>query len=165
MSKAAATKTTHPAYKDMVVVALKNSTTKRQGTSRQAIRSYVEANYKVATTSATSNLRRAIQKLLASGTVVKANPTGTRFKLVQKEEAKKKAPSAQKKKAATKKPKAAPAKKPAAKKPKAKKTGAKKATVKKTATKKPAAKKATKKTPKKAAPKKKVVKKTAAKKK
>lgn len=163
MSKVVAKKS-HPVYKDMVVAALRKLNTKRTATSRQAIRSYLLANYEVAESSLTTNVRRAIDKLLSSGAIVR---DGVRLRVVAKEEPKKKAPSAQKKKTAAKKPKTAPAKKPAAKKPKAKKTAsaAKKATVKKTTAKKPAAKKATKKTPKKSAPKKKVAKKAAPKKK
>ena len=151
----------HPKYIDMItsaIVALKE----RNGSSRQAILKYINANYKVGDGAAT-HVKLALKRGVASGALAQPKGTGASgsFKVVKKE--------APKKKPAAKKPAAKkPAKKPAAKKtaakkstpkkkakktptkakkPAAKKTSAKKP--KKPAAKKPAAKKATKKTPKK----------------
>nr|XP_039250928.1 histone H1-beta, late embryonic-like [Styela clava] len=145
----------HPSYKEMAMAAVKATHTKN-GSSRAAIKKYVEANYSVKSNQAKIHLKRALKSLVDEDALKTDLPKAPRsYRLTIKEPPKKnKTASAQKKKPAAKKPKTTPVKKAAAKKPKAKKTatGTKKATVKKVA-KKPAAKKATKKTPKKSAPK------------
>merc|ERR1739842_166967 len=117
----------------------------RSGSSRQAILKHVVANNKVDAAKAAVQVRLALKRGLAKGTLKKARASGKgagKYRLVAV-----KAKKPKKKKA--KKPKK-PKKKKAAKKPKAKKPKAKKAS------KKPAAKKAAKKpAAKKAAPKKK----------
>ena len=140
----------HPTYKVMVaaaITALKN----RNGSSRQAIQKYIEANYK-GINNVQMHLRNAIKAMVEKGDLTRTKGTGVAgsFKVVKKEAPKKaKKPAAKKpaaKKPAAKKPAAkAGAKKPAAKKAatKAKKPAAKKPAAKKPATKakKPAAKK------------------------
>jgi hypothetical protein len=137
----------HPTYKVMVNAAITNLKN-RNGSSRQAIQKYIEANYK-GINHVTMHLRKALTSMVEKGDINRTKGTGVAgsFKLVKKEAPKKKKP--------VKKP---AAKKPAAKKPAAKKTAAKKAA------KKPAAKPAAKKTAKKPASPKKVAKKPAAKK-
>ena len=162
----------HPKYIDMItaaIVALKE----RNGSSRQAILKYINANYKVGD-NATVHVKMALKRGVASGALSQPKGTGASgsFKVVKKAEPKKKKPAA--KKPAAKKPaakkaakKSTPKKKPAAKKakstpkkktaPKKKPTSAKKPAAKKPA-KKPAAKKPAKK-PAKKTPKKKAAKK------
>ncbi|XP_002742334.1 histone H1-like [Saccoglossus kowalevskii] len=158
---------THPKTIDMVVAAITNLKD-RKGSSLQAIKKYVGANYKVDLDKITPFIRRALKSGVTDGKFVQTKGTGASgsFKLKDKVKAEKKAkkpktpkkPKAKTPKAATKKPKA---KKPKAKTPKkAKKSPAKKS---KTAKKPKAAKKPAKKAPakkakkpaKKAAPKKK----------
>merc|ERR1712174_64670 len=115
----------HPTYKAMVtaaIVALKN----RNGSSRQAIQKYIEANYK-GLSNVTMHLRNAIKSMVEKGDLNRTKGTGVAgtFKVVPKKVEKPK-----KKKVVKKKPAKKAAKKPAAKKPAAKKAA------------KPAAKKA-----------------------
>ena len=127
------------------ITALKS----RTGSSRQAILKYIVANYKVDAAKAATQVRLALKRGVAKGTLKAAKATGKGagcFKLVKVEKPKKVKKA--KKPAATKTKK--PAKK-AAKKPAAKKAAKKPA---KKAAKKPAAKKAVKKPAKKAAAKK-----------
>ena len=142
----------HPVYAEMVATAI-TTLKERTGSSGQAIKKYIKANYKVKD-NADVFIKAALRKGVVKGTLtqVKGNGASGSFKVAKVEKPKvKKTP----KKPAAKKPAA----KKVAKKPAAKKAPAKKATPKKkTAAKKPAAKKATPKKPaakKKAAPKKK----------
>merc|ERR1711977_289694 len=142
--KAPAKKAAHPPYKTMIAAALKGLK-ERGGSSRQAILKHIVANNKVDAAKAAVQVRLALKRGLAKGTLAKARASGKgagKFKLV---------PVKAKKVKKAKKPKAKKAKKPKkvkkAKKPKAKKA--------KKPAKKPAAKKAAKKPAKKAAPKKK----------
>merc|ERR1711971_1241768 len=134
----------------MIAAALKGLK-ERGGSSRQAILKHVVANNKVDAAKAAVQVRLALKRGLAKGTLAKARASGKgagKFKLV---------PVKAKKVKKAKKPKAKkPKKVKKAKKPKAKKAKkpAKKA-AKKPAAKKPAANKAAKKPAKKAAPKKK----------
>merc|ERR1711997_925706 len=149
----------HPPFKAMIASAIKGLK-ERGGSSRQAILKHVVANNKVEAKSAAVQVRLALKRGLAKGTLKKARASGKgagKYRLV---------PVKAKKVKKAKKPKAKKAKKPKkakkAKKPKAKKAKkpAKKAAKKpakkpaKKAAKKPA-KKAAKKPAKKAAPKKK----------
>lgn len=163
----------HPKYIDMISAAI-TALKERNGSSRQAIVKYINANYKVGD-NASVHVKLALKRGVTSGALSQPKGTGASgsFKVVKKAEPKKKAP---KKKPATKKPaakkaskKSTPKKKPAAKKAKSttpkKKTvtkkkpaSAKKSATKK-ATKKPAKKPATKKQPAKKTPKKKPAKK------
>merc|ERR1711973_942858 len=128
----------HPKYSVMIAAAI-TALKSRTGSSRQAILKYIVANYKVDAAKAAVQVRLALKRGVAKGTLKAAAAAGKKnagsFKLV------KVAPKKVKK-----------AKKPKAKKPKAKKP-AKKAAKKpaKKAAKKPAAKKAAKKPAKKAA--------------
>ncbi|XP_006825951.1 histone H1-III-like [Saccoglossus kowalevskii] len=151
----------HPKTIDMVVAAITNLKD-RKGSSLQAIKKYVGANYKVDLDKITPFIRRALKSGVTDGKFVQIKGTGASgsFKLKAKVKAEKKAkkpktpkkPKAKKPKAATKKPKA---KKPKGKTPKkAKKSPAKKPKAAKKPAKKAPAKKA-KKPAKKAAPKKK----------
>eukprot|EP00794_Sanderia_malayensis_P002946 gene2946-biopygen2608 len=165
----------HPAYKEMVVEALR-SLHERNGSSRQKISQYLVQNFKCSDDAVKRHLKLALKKMLMDGAIIQSKGVGASgsFKLAAKKPAAKPV-----KKAATKKPapaKKAVAKKPAAKpkaaakspkkpkskvakKPKAVKKSpakksaapakAKKPAAKKPAAKKPAAKKATKKTAKK----------------
>merc|ERR1719175_489202 len=133
----------HPKYSVMIAAAI-TALKSRTGSSRQAILKYIVANYKVDAAKAAVQLRLALKRGVAKGTLKAAKATGKGagcFKLVKVEKPKKV------KKPKAKKPKA----KKAAKKPAAKKT---KKPAKKAA-KKPAKKAAKKRTAKKAAPKKK----------
>ena len=142
----------HPKYIDMIQAAI-TALKERKGSSRQAIKKYIAANYKVGD-NVDVHLKMALKRGVASGTLLQPKRVGASgsFKLAKAK------PAAKPKKAAAKKP---AAKKPAAKKPAAKKaTSAKKKTkttkkstpkkpakkpvAKKSATKKPAAKKAKK---------------------
>ena len=164
----------HPKYIDMISAAIA-ALKERNGSSRQAILKYIQANYKVGE-NASVHLKQALKRGVTSGALSQPKGTGASgsFKLVKKAAEKKKKPA---KKPAAKKPaakKTTTAKKPAAKKAKKaspkKKTAAKKSTPKKAAkkpakkpssakkTKKPAAKKPAAKS-KKATPKKKTAKK------
>jgi len=141
----------HPPFSTMVeaaVTALKD----RKGTSRQAIKKYIKANYKVKD-NADTFINGALRKMVASEVLVNTKGVGSAYKLAKKPKEVKK-PKAKKPKAAAKKAVKKPAKKAAAKK-----------SPKKAAAKKPAKKaaKKVKKSPKKAATKAKkpVAKKTA----
>merc|ERR1711887_49813 len=137
----------HPKYAVMIAAAI-TALKDRSGSSRQAILKYIAANYKVDAAKAAVQVRLALKRGLAKGTLKPARKSGKgsgSFKLAKVAKKKKaKKPKKAKKAKKAKKPKAKKAKKPkkAAKKP------AKKAA------KKPA-KKAAKKPAKKAAPKKK----------
>ena len=141
----------HPVYAEMVVTAI-TTLKERTGSSGQAIKKYIKANFTVKD-NADVFIKAALRKGVVKGTLtqVKGNGASGSFKVAKVEK-----PKVVKKKKTPKKP---AAKKPAAKKV-VKKPAAKKATPKKkvaakkaTSKKKPAAKKATPK--KKAAPKKK----------
>ena len=119
------------------ITALKD----KKGSSRQAIKKYIAANYKVDIVKLGPFLNKALKAGVAKKTLVAVKGS---YKLAKVEKPKKKVV---KKKAAKKSPKKKVAKKPAAKKAKSPKKA--KPAAKKTA--KPAAKKAVKKSPKKAA--------------
>ena len=122
----------HPTYQVMVQESIK-ALKERKGASRQALKKYIEANYKCEVRN--YNLNSALKKL-TEDKVLEQSETGQRWKF-KKAEAKPAAKKPAAKKAAKPAAKKAPAKK-AAKKPAAKKPAAKKAA------KKPAAKKAKK---------------------
>ena len=147
---------------EMITAAVTNLKDKK-GSSIQAIKKYILANYKVEEKSVATFVKTNLKRMVESGalTSVKGNGASGSFKLAEKPTAAKKPAAkkpadkkpaakktakspAKKTKKAAKSPKKA-AKKPAAKKPtkKAVKSPAKKA--KKPAAKKPAAKKAAKK--------------------
>lgn len=158
----------HPKYIEMVVAAIV-ALKERNGSSRQAIIKYIQANYKVGD-NANVHIKLALKKGVTSGILLqpKGNGASGSFKVAKKPVEKKpaakkpaaKKPAAKKsttpkkkpaaKKSATKKKTPSKAKKPAAKKPSSAKKAAKKPAKKPAATKKPAAKKV-KKTPKKKA--------------
>lgn len=161
------TKPSHPPTADMVNAAIKNLK-ERGGSSLQAIKKYISANYKVDAEKLAPFIRKYLKSAVASGTLTQPKGKGASgsFKLSVKGESKAPAKKATKKPTkpkGEKKPKAAgaapkKAKKPAAKKPKSPSKAKK---VSKPPTKKPKSPK-----PKKAAVKKpKTPKKTAAKKK
>ena len=127
-----AKKMTHPTYQVMVQESIK-ALKERKGASRQALKKYIEANYKCEVRN--YNLNSALKKLTEEK-VLEQSETGQRWKF-KKAEAKPAAKKPAAKKAAKPAAKKAPAKK-AAKKPDVKKPAAKKAA------KKPAAKKAKK---------------------
>ncbi|KAF2355785.1 Linker histone H1/H5 domain H15 [Trinorchestia longiramus] len=133
----------HPKYSEMVAAAV--ATLKdRKGSSAQAIKKYIAANYKVDEKSIGTYVRSALKRGLSSGqlTQVKGSGANGSFKLAE--------PAKPKKEKAAKSPKKTTPKKAAAKKPA--KSPAKK--VAKTSTKKAAkspAKKTPTKSPKKAA--------------
>ena len=112
---------THPTYQVMVQESIK-ALKERKGASRQALKKYIEANYKCEVRN--HNLNSALKKLTEEK-VLEQSETGQRWKF-KKAEAK-----------------------PAAKKPAAKKAPAKKAAPKKVAAKKPAKKAVKKASPKK----------------
>merc|ERR1712061_685268 len=125
-------KPTHPPTSSMIAAAIK-ALKERNGSSLQAIKKYIAANYKCDVVKLAPFIRKALKKGVTDKKLLKVKAS---YKLAKEE-----------KKPKAKKPKAKKAKKPvkkAAKKPPAKKPAAKKVA------KKPAAKK----TPKKAAAKK-----------
>ena len=82
--KAAKKAAEHPTYKAMVtaaIVALKN----RNGSSRQAIQKYIEANYK-GLSNVTMHLRNAIKSMVEKGDLNRTKGTGVAgtFKVVPK---------------------------------------------------------------------------------
>jgi len=176
-SKKPRTKPSHPPTSDMVNAAIK-SLKERGGSSLQAIKKYISANYKVDAEKLAPFIRKYLKSAVASGALTQPKGKGASgsFKLSVKSEGKPAATGAKKTAAAAKKPakpkgekkaKPAAAKKAAVKKPaaaaakKAKKSPSKAKKVAKPPTKKPKSPK-----PKKAAVKKpKTPKKTAAKKK
>ena len=141
----------HPKYSDMIAAAI-SSLKDRKGSSAQAIKKYIIANYKVDEDKVSARVRVALRRGVTIGALKQVKGTGASgsFKVAEKEKA-----AAKPKKAAAKSPKKAAAKKPVAKKaaksPKkaAKKTSAKKSPKKSTkkaakptgTAKKPAAKK------------------------
>ena len=167
-AKKPAKPSTHPKFSEMIVAAV-TALKEKKGSSIQAIKKYILANYKVEDKAVATFVKANLKRMVESGALKQVKGTGASgsFKLAEKPKAVKK-PAAKK---ATKSPKKA-AKKPAAKKAtKSPKKAAKKPAAKKTATKKPAAKKPAKKAPakkpaaaKKAAAKKPAAKKAAAKK-
>eukprot|EP00794_Sanderia_malayensis_P002940 gene2940-biopygen2601 len=104
----------HPAYKEMVVEALR-SLHERNGSSRQKISQYLVQNFKCSDDAVKRHLKLALKKMLVDGAIIQSKGVGASgsFKLAAKKPAAKPV-----KKAATKKP--APAKKAVAKKPAAK---------------------------------------------
>ncbi|XP_015127932.1 histone H1 [Diachasma alloeum] len=131
------TKATHPSTADMVNTAVK-TLAERNGSSLQAIKKYIAANYKIDTTKHALFIKKYLKSAVVAGTLVQTKGSGASgsFKLaVKKTDVPKPKPKAQ----APKKeglPKKA-AKKTEAAKPKAKKA----ASPKKAAVKKPAAEK------------------------
>jgi hypothetical protein len=155
VAKKAAAPADHPKYSAMIKAAI-GALKERNGSSSQAIKKYIIANFKVGT-NASIVVNRTIKGMVKKGAVVQTKGTGASgsFKLAPKAEkaplkkaapkkAASKAPAAKKPKVAKAKPAAKATKspkKPAVKKPKSPKK-AKKAVVKKPATKKtPVAKK------------------------
>merc|ERR1712096_359481 len=150
MGKKARKPATHPKYAVMIAAAI-TALKDRSGSSRQAILKYIVANNKVDAAKSAVQVRLALKRGLAKGTLKPARKSGKgsgSFKLVKV--AKKKKAKKPKKKKAKKPKKAKKAKK--AKKPKAKRAKKPKKAAKKPA--KKAAKKPAKKAAKKAAPKK-----------
>lgn len=147
----------HPKYSEMIVTAI-TSLKDRTGSSGQAIKKYITANFKVDEKSVGPHVRAALKKGVTSGALKQVKGTGAsgsfkvaeKTKVVKTKAAKKpatKKPAAAKKPAAPKSPKKA-AKKTVTKKPAAVKKTPKKSTkkvAKSPAAKKPKAKKATKK--------------------
>merc|ERR1712032_1323643 len=114
----------HPKYIDMIVAAIADLKV-RNGSSRQAILKYIEANFKVGA-NCSVHLKLALKRGVTTAVLIQTKGTGASgsFKInKQKKVAKKKKPAA-------KKPAAKKKKKPAAKKP-TKKKAPKKAPVKK----------------------------------
>lgn len=150
----------HPKYSVMIAAAI-NGLKERNGSSRQAIQKYIVSQYKVDDKSVGTQLKLALKRGVASGSLKQVKGAGASgsFRINK--------PAAEAPKKAAKKPAAKKAvKKPAAKKV-TKKPAAKKAAKKpaaKKAAKKPAAKKAAKKPAAKKSPAKKPAKKPAAKK-
>merc|ERR1712106_1086566 len=141
----------HPKYSVMIATAI-TTLKDRTGSSRQAILKHICANNKVDAAKAAVQVRLALKRGVAKGTLKMARASGKgagSYKVVKVEKPKKvkkaKKPKAKKPKKVKK------AKKPAAKKAKKPKKAAKKPAAKKPAAKKPAAKKPA---AKKAAPKK-----------
>lgn len=142
----------HPKYSAMIATAI-SALKERGGSSRQAILKYILANNSVDEKAATTQLKLALKRGVAAGTLKQVKGAGASgsFRINKPDEPK----------AVAKKPAKKATKKPAAKKAAPKKTAAKKSP------KKPAAKKAAKKTAAKKSPKKpakKAAKKPAAKK-
>ena len=152
-------KPSHPSTNDMIKAAIA-ALKERNGSSGQAIKKYIAANYKVDIVKLTPFVKKALKSGVEKRTLVQTKGKGASgsFKLASKDAKKPAAKKpAAKKPAAKKSPKKAAAKKPAtkakspakkvAKKPAAKKakTPTKKAAPKKAAAKKPAAKKPAKK--------------------
>ncbi|XP_015108282.1 histone H1 [Diachasma alloeum] len=139
-------KPTHPSTSDMVNTAVK-TLAERNGSSLQAIKKYIAANYKIDTTKHALFIKKYLKSAVTAGTLVqtKGNGASGSFKLAVK-------------KTDASKPKSKPA---AAKKEGSPKKTAVKKVAKKTETAKPKAKKTA--SPKKAAAKKPAVEKKAAK--
>jgi histone H1/5 len=172
-SKKPRTKPAHPPTSDMVNAAIKNLK-ERGGSSLQAIKKYISANYKVDAEKLAPFIRKYLKSAVASGALSQPKGKGASgsFKLSVKSEGKTTTTAAKKTKAPAKpkgekKPKAAAAKKTgAAKKPAAKKVAKPKTPSKAKKVAKPPTKKPKSPKPKKAAVKKpKTPKKAAAKKK
>merc|ERR1711973_736207 len=126
----------HPKYSVMIAAAI-TALKSRTGSSRQAIIKYICANYKVDAAAAAVQVRLALKRGVAKGTLKAAAAPGKKnagsYKVVKVEKPKK-----------VKKAKKPKAKKPKKVKKAAKKPAAKKAKKPKKAAKKPAAKKAAK---------------------
>ncbi|CAD6232621.1 GSCOCG00006979001-RA-CDS [Cotesia congregata] len=139
-AKKPSTKPAHPSTAEMVTAAVK-ALAERNGSSLQAIKKYVAANYKLDVDKQAPFIKKFLKAAVTKGTLVQTKGKGASgsFKLpVAKAAAKSKpkAASGEKKTAAVKK---APVKKPAAKKVSEAKVSVKKITSpKKAATKKPA---------------------------
>ncbi|XP_033097449.1 histone H1.1, embryonic-like [Anneissia japonica] len=155
----------HPTYIEMITAAI-GALKERNGSSRQAIAKYIQANYKVDAGNMNTHLKMALKRGVESGKLAQPKGTGASgsFKLnqaaakadaaakVKKEKAKKKAAADKEKKAAKKATKKAkkPTKKASKSPKKAKKPEKKAAKPKKTKSpkkakaKKPKAKKSTK---------------------
>merc|ERR1719347_320369 len=102
----------HPKYSVMIAAAI-TALKSRTGSSRQAILKYIVANYKVDAAKAATQVRLALKRGVAKGTLKAAKATGKGagcFKLVKVEKPKK-----AKAKKVAKKPAAKKAKKPAKK--------------------------------------------------
>ena len=124
-AKKAAAKPSHPTYQVMVQEAVK-ALKERKGASRQAIKKYIQSEYKLEAVKPLF-FNQSLKKLTEAGTLEQSE-NGQRWKM------KKEAPKPAAKKPAVKKPaakKATAAKKPATKKPVAKKVAAKKTAAKK----------------------------------
>lgn len=140
-AKSAKAPASHPAYKDMIkeaIVQLKE----RNGSSRQAIKKYIQANYNISAPNFESLFNTALRRGVQNEEFVQPKgPSGT-VKINKKPSASKKAvkeetdkPKVEKKAAATtKKATTTTTKKTATKKAPAKATATKKAPAKKTAT-------------------------------
>lgn len=176
-SKAAASKKprvkpAHPPTSDMVNAAIKNLK-ERGGSSLQAIKKYISANYKVDAEKLAPFIRKYLKAAVVSGALTQPKGKGASgsFKLSVKSEGKAATGAVKKAKAPAKpkgekKPKAAAAKKTGVKKPAAKKVAKPAKSPKAKKVSKPPTKKPKSPKPKKAAVKKaKTPKKTAAKKK
>lgn len=167
-SKKPRTKPSHPPTADMVNAAIKNLK-ERGGSSLQAIKKYISANYKVDAEKLAPFIRKYLKSAVASGTLTQPKGKGASgsFKLSVKGETKAPAKKVTKKPTkpkGEKKPKAAGAAPKKAKKPAAAKKAKSPSKAKKVS--KPPTKKPKSPKPKKAAVKKpKTPKKTAAKKK
>merc|ERR1712098_341099 len=115
----------HPKYSVMIAAAI-TALKSRTGSSRQAILKYIVANYKVDAAKAATQVRLALKRGVAKGTLKAAKATGKGagcFKLVKVEKPKK---VKKVKKPKAKKPKAKNPAKKASKKPAAKKAAPKK---------------------------------------
>ncbi|XP_011311987.1 histone H1 [Fopius arisanus] len=138
-------KPTHPSTADMVNTAVK-TLAERNGSSLQAIKKYIAANYKIDTEKHALFIKKYLKSAVAAGTLVQTKGKGASgsFKLaVKKTDASKpkaKPKAAKKEGSPTKAAVKKPVKKTEAAKPKAKKA----ASPKKTAAKKPVEKKAAK---------------------
>ncbi|KAF9990389.1 hypothetical protein BGZ75_002170 [Mortierella antarctica] len=128
----------HPTYKDMIIAALVHLK-ERNGSSRQALKKYIQGNYSVGESS-DQHFNAAIKRGVEAGDFLQPKGSSGPVKLAKKEPKKKVVKE-------KKEPKEKKAKKPAAKKAAApKKAAAKKETTKKAAPKKATAvKKASKK--------------------
>ena len=119
-------KPAHPKTADMVNSAIKNLK-ERGGSSLQAIKKYISANYKVDAEKLSPFIKKYLKGAVGSGKLVQTKGKGASgsFKLASKDKVEKSAVKKVKKPAAAKKPKAAGEKKPKpAKKPAVKKAAA-----------------------------------------
>ncbi|PGH33027.1 histone H1/5 [[Emmonsia] crescens] len=115
-SKASGTTSTHASYRDMIKDAIINLK-ERNGSSRQALKKYVQANNRINITSQSAfdaQFNRAVKTGVEKGDFTQPKGPSGPLKLAKKEPAKPAAKKAVAKPAAAKKEKA-PAKKPAAK--------------------------------------------------
>ncbi|KAK9479524.1 linker histone H1 and H5 family-domain-containing protein [Lipomyces japonicus] len=144
--KNAAASPEHPAYKDMIKEAIL-TLKERNGSSRQALKKYIQNNFKIKATNFETQFNNALKRGVAAGDFVQPKgPSGT-VKLQKKEKA-----TAEKKPAKTVEKKPVKAVKPAAvKKAASKKSDAVEKKDKKAAVSKADKKSATSKTDKKAA--------------